>query len=419
MPMLQEKYYITFGDKSIADLGCYILKPGQFTSPERDVTVHEVPGRNGNIVIDNGRYKNVSTTYHIVVPYDGESEFLAKYDQLRRLFLLQTGYQELRDTYYPNEYRKAYVSGPMDVDRSNPKQGIVTVTFNCMPQRFMEYTGEISEYNRGYVLDYRLYETDVVYTPGTDRWDLQAAEWKSSNGLSYGWTPPKYRQKMMVIDPIGMQLSNATPANPQINVEWGDTGEHYVFASKTFDPAASVSDLGYYARGITLLYKGNAASYSLNALPWADHYIFVTSPRNLETNVKVYANGKTQAVGVTAFQHELFASKYVEGSNYPLISFTLPKLNAPTATGVCEIAKKYVASSYSWTLYRIGKIETETTFYFDTETQQIYSKSNGMAVSQSDLFALEGNVNPLEGYSLVEFCSDSLDRSIEIREWAI
>ena len=39
-----------------------------FAAPERDVTVVDIPGRNGTLTIDNGRYKNITITYPAAVP---------------------------------------------------------------------------------------------------------------------------------------------------------------------------------------------------------------------------------------------------------------------------------------------------------------------------------------------------------------
>lgn len=51
------RQYLIFGGECSKDFGLYISGSGAFNAPERDIETVEVPGRNGSLIIDNGRYK--------------------------------------------------------------------------------------------------------------------------------------------------------------------------------------------------------------------------------------------------------------------------------------------------------------------------------------------------------------------------
>lgn len=127
--------YITFAGKSLKDYGVYISGSGTFKSPERDTTKISIPGRNGDLTLDNGRYKNVPVEYPAFVV----KKFGENVAGLREYLLSLFGYQRLEDTYNTDEYRMAKYSGgfsPKALD--DLTAGEFKLTFDCMPQRFLK-----------------------------------------------------------------------------------------------------------------------------------------------------------------------------------------------------------------------------------------------------------------------------------------
>ena len=57
----------TFNGLDSGDYGIFLTSPPKFALAERDVTTESVPGRNGDLVNDNGRYKNVLVTYKCAI----------------------------------------------------------------------------------------------------------------------------------------------------------------------------------------------------------------------------------------------------------------------------------------------------------------------------------------------------------------
>ena len=101
--------------------------------PELERTA--IPGRNGDLLLSNRRYGNVSLTYHIGI----QRGFADKYGAFMNFLLQEPGYHRLEDSYHPEHYRVAV----MDAEVS-PKVGAYNVsgsfdlTFSCKPQQYLK-----------------------------------------------------------------------------------------------------------------------------------------------------------------------------------------------------------------------------------------------------------------------------------------
>ena len=112
-----------------------------FAAPERDVTVVDIPGRNGTLTIDNGRYKNITITYPAAVP----REFSARAAAIRAWLLGPTGYQRLEDEYQPDCYHLARFVGPLEFETGFLNRAAsMSLAFDCMPQRWLK-SGEYAQ----------------------------------------------------------------------------------------------------------------------------------------------------------------------------------------------------------------------------------------------------------------------------------
>ena len=54
---------LVFDDIDSRDYGIYITGEAVFNSPERDVEMIEIPGRNGTYALDKGRFHNIEVSY--------------------------------------------------------------------------------------------------------------------------------------------------------------------------------------------------------------------------------------------------------------------------------------------------------------------------------------------------------------------
>lgn len=124
-----------FDGQSSSNYGMIISGSGTFNAPQRDVDIVSVPGRNGDLIIDNGRYLNTTVTYPVTIFRD----FASQAQAARSWLLSGAGYKRLEDDYDTEHFRMAAFSGPLDFDvKFLNRIGEATLKFNCKPQRFLK-----------------------------------------------------------------------------------------------------------------------------------------------------------------------------------------------------------------------------------------------------------------------------------------
>ena len=130
----KDNYFVINGRPS-TDWGITISCDSAFNGAERDVETVTIPGRDGDLLMDKGRFKNIAVTYNDCLI---ESDFTAEFDSFRAYISSLRGYVRLEDTFHPEEYRMAYLGEGIKVDRLGTRyhSGVFDVTFTCLPQRF-------------------------------------------------------------------------------------------------------------------------------------------------------------------------------------------------------------------------------------------------------------------------------------------
>lgn len=127
--------WFNYDGKSSKDFGVYISGLNTFGAAERDQTKVEVVGRNGDLTIDNGRYRNVTVVYPAFIYHDFSENVAA----FRNFLLSKKSYTRLEDTYHPDEFRLAKFSGSFNAEVvANLVAGEFELTFDCYPQRFLK-----------------------------------------------------------------------------------------------------------------------------------------------------------------------------------------------------------------------------------------------------------------------------------------
>lgn len=128
----------TFDGIDSRDYGVYISGDAVFDSPERDVEMIEIPGRNGSFALDKGRFGNITVSYPAGIFGEDEASFREGIRALRNALASRKGYCRLEDDYNPNEYRMAVYKKGLEVDPALLKAGEFTIEFDCMPQRWLK-----------------------------------------------------------------------------------------------------------------------------------------------------------------------------------------------------------------------------------------------------------------------------------------
>lgn len=113
------------------DWNCYKTDPINWPTPARDVEKISVPGRNGDLILDNGKYDNVE----LIVPCYIKGNYLAMYDAMRAALMSDTEYHKFIDSLYPNEYRMVRVTN-VESKVATRTGGTVEITLDAKPQRF-------------------------------------------------------------------------------------------------------------------------------------------------------------------------------------------------------------------------------------------------------------------------------------------
>lgn len=126
--------YIIFNGINLQTFGVLVSGEATYNAPSRAVTEQVVPGRNGTLLIDGGRFDNIEVTYPVFIPE------MSNLDRLRETLLPVAGYVRLEDSYHPDEFRLASFADGINVSTSGRynTEGQFDLSFNCKPQRFLK-----------------------------------------------------------------------------------------------------------------------------------------------------------------------------------------------------------------------------------------------------------------------------------------
>lgn len=124
-----------FGDKATWDFP--IMKVEKYPSSRggiRKYQTYSVPGRNGDLHIDEGAFQNYTQPYECYYHTDQMTNETAH--DVRAWLLASSGYRRLIDVYDPTHYRLATVLDELEIQNILNKYGRFTVNFNCDPRSF-------------------------------------------------------------------------------------------------------------------------------------------------------------------------------------------------------------------------------------------------------------------------------------------
>lgn len=128
--------YFIYKDQNSLDFGLFIKEKNSYKGAARDVTYTSVPGRSGDLIIDNGRYKNVDIEYKLALLNNTKYQFSELSDKIKSWLLSETGYFPLWDSYNPKYFRLATYSNTVDIEQELYSLGSLNLTFNCKPYRY-------------------------------------------------------------------------------------------------------------------------------------------------------------------------------------------------------------------------------------------------------------------------------------------
>ena len=134
---------VVFNGISSQDLHIQVQTEPDYDFPEKDYEVTHVPGRNGDIVIDQGSWQNVSRKYNLAMDA-GKISYTEVASKLVQWLHSASGYARLEDSYEPDFYRMAMYKDSGSISNIYNKAGQIEIEFTCKPQRYFK-SGEIAD----------------------------------------------------------------------------------------------------------------------------------------------------------------------------------------------------------------------------------------------------------------------------------
>lgn len=127
--------YVVFNGVNLSDYHVYISNAGVYRFPQREIEKKTVPGRSGDLIFENDRFKNVNVRYPAIVI----DNFDSNVDAMLTYLLSIKGYARLEDTFRPDYYRMATFTEPEQPKVTmDSKAGTFVLPFDCKPQLYLK-----------------------------------------------------------------------------------------------------------------------------------------------------------------------------------------------------------------------------------------------------------------------------------------
>lgn len=141
---------IWFNGKSGYDFGVIVERYPTVILPLRKNDKISVPGRNGDLLIQQDAFENVTQRYEIYV--SAEKEKLPSVTHKIAEWLCVKGYQRLEDSYFLDTFRLAAFNGGLEIENILNRFGRATIEFDCKPQRWYKFGDQFIAMTNGATL---------------------------------------------------------------------------------------------------------------------------------------------------------------------------------------------------------------------------------------------------------------------------
>lgn len=125
-------------------LNCIVERYPAYTVPQRKQSAISVPGRNGDLLLQQTAYSNYIQAYDVYLSGPRNGSKLPDVARAVAAWLNVGGYRKLIDDYTPDTFRMAFFQGPLELENTFNLYGRATIEFNCKPQRFLN-SGETAQ----------------------------------------------------------------------------------------------------------------------------------------------------------------------------------------------------------------------------------------------------------------------------------
>lgn len=121
----------TFNGVSTSQFKLLISEKNIYSAPTRNLNVINVPGRDGDLIYDNGSFNNVELSYTCSC-----KDINIKAGDIKNWLSKEAGYKVLTDTYDPSFFRYASLNNGLEISEMITSVGTFIVKFSCKPYRY-------------------------------------------------------------------------------------------------------------------------------------------------------------------------------------------------------------------------------------------------------------------------------------------
>lgn len=338
------KSYFKFNDSKSEDFGLVIQTPPTYQYPERDLSVTHIPGRNGDIILDNKCFKNVRRTYSIALLYPQDSNYYKSFESILDWLNSAKGkYARLEDTYDIGVYRLAsFQMGGEFIDYLG-KGGVATVSFECKPQRFLTIGEQPSVHTGGQFVISSIYSYDAKPLITIENVNVEA----------------NHLLMMTVLD----DDNNATSSVSIVSYNGTVVLDSEEEIAKNQNGASINENISLNSAGFPILKKGN------NTVQFKKYQMKASF-------VKSYASKLTESQNVCLSEYKTFTAMLNQSQEKILVrsyqSLLASKQNSYRAESVQShmdsISEKYTFDSFNTVLNNYGKAYVFTGTASDNES---------------------------------------------------
>lgn len=414
---------LVFDGINSLNYGVYITGEAVFNSPQRSVEAVTVPGRNGDVLLDLGRYENIEVTYHAGVFGADQSEFATKIRTFRNLLASRVGYKRITDTYNPNEYRMGTFIASVDVTpTSMDRHGEFDIVFNCKPQRFLT-SGEtaITVTNGNTVTNPTLFDSQpLLAVKGYGNIDMGGYEISLQSG--YLGEVQLFNSRKNTWVPSG-----TIPTSHTLNCGDADTYDTSLVnngddikLSATFQVAIRLTSSGDYwnsmvvsptptstATWTTELVRSNTGKIKVNFANEASNWLSAGSSNSkfcTQTVTLTSKNGSTTDVTMTC--------TILSNNNKVYATFAVSEIGTGLLNAMTINLSEVVADS---TISRLGNPT-----YLDCETGEAYKVENNTVVGLNSFIAVGADLPVLApGANTITYDNTVSELKITPRWWQL
>lgn len=442
---------MTFAGTSLSDFACYWDTSQVFRKPAKRVNSYGIPAHNGDYIISDRTYDNVTIMFNCYIKDDYEQNYS---DLVNFLNSFDT-YQRLETSAEPNIYRMAILHASIEPEMGQfLKDGQFTIEFDCMPQEFLK-TGdsEVSDdgvsFNRTgnpLALDNTsgsmiVQGVEGILEPSQDRsgakpWAITgktSVTVTNTNGLTTDTYAVSFHTgKNLLNYPVwktdGITGGSATWSNNGVVLTANSTDCYTNYQSSTFPSDARISvaegdvlimtwELSGTANGDVYIF-GNAGTTSMAQTSASSRYLTYTVPSGITyvtyrvgvrgsgnsltySNIMIRKNnteGSFEAYGTTGLS-TIYGAEYVLNGNYLDVTMDVIEYYNGQTIGEPWLSSldTYSAGATPTTGAKVVyTLPTPITYHFDQSFFTLLSGTNTLTTDASNVRARGTEPSELE-----------------------